>query len=457
MQKPPKFTGTVDLDDTEHHEAEPLEPEATAEHDYEHDLGPDEFADDSLEDFDLEAEEAARKRRAMRILYAGAVGGILLIGFVGYHQFAPLFKKSSSASSTPVVVKTAAAPSTMPPKAVATATANPPAAMGSSGNMLPQPPATQGSGGPAGANTGPVQLPSVGAPPASAVVTPAASSQTPGEIPGMAGMPPASTTPPAAGPAGSSAGQVAGGTATVPASIAGIGAPESEAKPNPVTTAAPALNDPAAAKPATPAATPQTAMPTVQEVAAPAAKPAAVPAPTTSPAVSAANNQPTVASPASQNKPATVASANGSDPRVDDLVSKVATLQASQKVTSSQLSQIQGSLDALQKQLGQVSVTPMTHASTVVTQAAPVARTHHHSAKPMVEQDVAAIAVPSTRHSSWILRSATPNGATLGRSSTGELQRVAVGDVVNGLGRITSIGERNGRWVVQGSNGRVEE
>jgi hypothetical protein len=29
--------------------------------------------------------------------------------------------------------------------------------------------------------------------------------------------------------------------------------------------------------------------------------------------------------------------------------------------------------------------------------------------------------------------------------------------MVNGLGRITYIGEKNGRWVVQGVEGRVEE
>lgn len=55
----------------------------------------------------------------------------------------------------------------------------------------------------------------------------------------------------------------------------------------------------------------------------------------------------------------------------------------------------------------------------------------------------------------WILRSAQPGSAMLVPSGGGEMKTVAVGDTLSGIGRIKSIQMEGGRWVVQGTTGKV--
>lgn len=57
----------------------------------------------------------------------------------------------------------------------------------------------------------------------------------------------------------------------------------------------------------------------------------------------------------------------------------------------------------------------------------------------------------------WALRSAQPGNATLSPKGSNDLHRVEVGDTVAGLGRIQSIAQENGRWVVRGSKGTVSQ
>lgn len=55
----------------------------------------------------------------------------------------------------------------------------------------------------------------------------------------------------------------------------------------------------------------------------------------------------------------------------------------------------------------------------------------------------------------WVLRSAQPGRAVIAKADTNDLQNVAVGDTVSGLGRIVSIQNEGGRWVVRGTQGEV--
>lgn len=56
---------------------------------------------------------------------------------------------------------------------------------------------------------------------------------------------------------------------------------------------------------------------------------------------------------------------------------------------------------------------------------------------------------------SWELKAAQPGKAVLFSKATGDTRNVAVGDTVEGLGKIASISNETGRWTVRGSRGQV--
>lgn len=62
-----------------------------------------------------------------------------------------------------------------------------------------------------------------------------------------------------------------------------------------------------------------------------------------------------------------------------------------------------------------------------------------------------------TRATTWVLKSAQPGSALLSRKGDSGTVSVSVGQTVQGIGRITSIDRQNGRWVVQGTNGSVNQ
>ncbi len=57
----------------------------------------------------------------------------------------------------------------------------------------------------------------------------------------------------------------------------------------------------------------------------------------------------------------------------------------------------------------------------------------------------------------WKLKSATPGTAVLFDSQTGDVKTVEVGDRVKGLGKIKSISLQKGKWVVQGTAGKISQ
>lgn len=57
----------------------------------------------------------------------------------------------------------------------------------------------------------------------------------------------------------------------------------------------------------------------------------------------------------------------------------------------------------------------------------------------------------------WVLRGAQEGEAWISRSGSEELQHVAVGETVTGLGRITAIRQERGAWVIVGTAGTVRQ
>ena len=63
----------------------------------------------------------------------------------------------------------------------------------------------------------------------------------------------------------------------------------------------------------------------------------------------------------------------------------------------------------------------------------------------------------SAQFPSWVLKGAQPGQAMVSRVGEGEMQTVKIGDSLTGIGRITDISYQNSRWVVQGTQGRIEQ
>ncbi len=57
----------------------------------------------------------------------------------------------------------------------------------------------------------------------------------------------------------------------------------------------------------------------------------------------------------------------------------------------------------------------------------------------------------------WVLRAAQPGKAWVSRPGQRDMQSLVVGDTLSGIGRITDISFTNGRWVVQGTKGRINQ
>ncbi len=131
--------------------------------------------------------------------------------------------------------------------------------------------------------------------------------------------------------------------------------------------------------------------------------------------------------------------------KVDTLQASVASLSSDKNAEDAKLQQMQSTLDSLQAQIAALAEVKTTASPAASKQpAAPKTVPNHHAASP-------------THASKWILRSATPDMALLAQPGTNDLQRVSVGDMVSGLGRITSISDQTGHWVVKGTSGSVAQ
>jgi intracellular multiplication protein IcmG len=75
------------------------------------------------------------------------------------------------------------------------------------------------------------------------------------------------------------------------------------------------------------------------------------------------------------------------------------------------------------------------------------------TAAPKVVKKSPAVSAPI----SWELRAAQPGKAWISKKGQKNIRPVIVGDNLSGVGRITAISFVNGRWIVQGSAGRIRQ
>ncbi len=94
------------------------------------------------------------------------------------------------------------------------------------------------------------------------------------------------------------------------------------------------------------------------------------------------------------------------------------------------------------------------------SESAPVKKksVRKESAKPKPSSIAAKSASAPVREVSTLeIRSAQPGKAWVARPGDNDLQSVSVGDSLPGLGRVTSIAQVGGRWVVEGTRGRLTQ
>lgn len=80
---------------------------------------------------------------------------------------------------------------------------------------------------------------------------------------------------------------------------------------------------------------------------------------------------------------------------------------------------------------------------------------HDEPYKPARDTVVPAAAATANA-SGWSLRGAKPGQAIIGQAG-GDVRQVSIGDSVPGIGQVTGIAPINGRWVVQGTQGRISQ
>jgi hypothetical protein len=143
--------------------------------------------------------------------------------------------------------------------------------------------------------------------------------------------------------------------------------------------------------------------------------------------------------------------------QIDDLTKAVDRLASSQSSASPALSSTVSSLQAAVNQLQRdVKSAPRTETAATATSAPrPVASTTTTS-RP-ANREATASQTNTSRTSNWVLRAAQDGEAWISPTAQGQLRHVKVGETISGLGRITAIELKNGRWVVSGTQGTVRQ
>lgn len=131
--------------------------------------------------------------------------------------------------------------------------------------------------------------------------------------------------------------------------------------------------------------------------------------------------------------------------RLDDVESQINQIKQS---GNSQIKDMSDTISSLKTELGAIKSAPAPKVA--------AAKTPSVAKKKSVKK-----AVPKKRVSkpkvSWELRAAQPGKAWVSQKGQDNMQPVVVGDTLSGVGRITSISYSGGRWVVQGTSGRIRQ
>lgn len=198
-------------------------------------------------------------------------------------------------------------------------------------------------------------------------------------------------------------------------------------------------NDPWA-QAATSAVAPAPATPA--EPVPPVTTPAPVPAPAPTQQAGAAPTPVTV--PAT---PPSAAAADAMSEHLAELEKKLASMEAKAQQQDTVIADLQNQLAEAQLKAS----TPKTESDNHEPAPKPKPKAERQPAKP---KPVETVKKPA---SAWELRSASDGVAWVSRPADNQLFRIAVGDQVPGLGRITAIRQQGEAWVVVGTEGQIRE
>lgn len=126
---------------------------------------------------------------------------------------------------------------------------------------------------------------------------------------------------------------------------------------------------------------------------------------------------------------------------------------------SEQLGKANEKIAALEAQISKLQADLQSQKTTAATAVKPSPAVQEAVPAPVKEPARVTATPPAAPvHSvEWVLRAAQPGMATLSQKGSGDMRQVEVGDTIPGLGKIESIAVESGKWVVQGSKGRVTQ
>jgi peptidoglycan hydrolase CwlO-like protein len=217
-------------------------------------------------------------------------------------------------------------------------------------------------------------------------------------------------------------------------------APQEDIQPEPLTPAeqSPDIFDTAAPSPEAPAVQEE---PVVEETPAPEAVVAAAPVDTT--AVDAVSSR--------------VSALEGELQNINSSLSdKISS-------TDAKIDSLQQSIASLERSISELANRPAPAAAPAPaesSQSEPASAVQEPPLQAPVEKPAVKPSAPkasSQTSTQWQLRSAQPGKASVSAKDSDDLKTVEVGDNLTGIGKITFIGQENGKWVIKGTKGRITQ
>lgn len=141
--------------------------------------------------------------------------------------------------------------------------------------------------------------------------------------------------------------------------------------------------------------------------------------------------------------------------KLTDLQQKLDQSETARQEQESTIADLQNRLAEAQAKAAK----PVAEAAPAKPAAAPAKPKKAAKAEKPKSQDTAATEPAEVQKpaSPWELRSASEGVAWVAKNGDNQLYRVAVGDELPGIGRITSVTEQGGGWVVTGTNGQIRQ
>lgn len=159
--------------------------------------------------------------------------------------------------------------------------------------------------------------------------------------------------------------------------------------------------------------------------------------------------------------------------KIDNLA--VSSQQVAPNNNSEQLNQLQQTISRLENRIDNIETKPAIETPPSPIQAPVVTIVEDPKPKVVIKEKTPDVLLPTPEpikkvaprkrrepayvppKITWDLRGASNGQAVLAMRGTQNLNTVQVGQTVRGLGRITSITQENGQWVVRGTNGVVRQ